>query len=409
VSDRTFGGSLVSARQYADQAEPEADPTVRLVLRTGTPTLDFVEPNRDRTEQEAEKLNRDIVRESEIGDWLPSLRVDQGERTPLVDCDDVRHPDTGAGFGTLTVATFPAGQPAELTSTAVTAAGDTVYSSTDRLYLAIRADGTSTDVHAFALDGTATTYVASGTVEGSVRDRWSMDEHDGVLRVAVAHGKEWSPTDNGVITLREDGGDLVEVGSVSGLGPGEEIKSVRWFDDLAIVVTFRQTDPLYTVDLSDPTRPRTLGELKIPGFSEYLHPVGGDRLVGVGQDATLQGRTRGGQVSVFDISDLASPERLDTLGLGRNTRPAAGYDPRSFTWLPETDGAGTALTAVSDDWTGRAMLVEFVVGDDGELSKGRTWKLRTWVAEQGRALPLADGRVAVVSSDVELVEVTDAR
>jgi hypothetical protein len=400
VSDRTFGGSLVSARLYT-----EDDATVRLVLSTGHPTLDFVQPNRDRTEKEAEKLNRQIVRESDIDDWLPSLRVDEGERAPLVACSDVRHPTTGAGFGTLTVVTLPATDPTGLTSTAVTAAGDTVYSSTDRLYLATRTDGTGSEVHSFALDGATTSYVASGEVDGVIRDRWSMDEHDGVLRVAVAHGQEWSPEENGITTLREEDGDLVEVGSVRGLGPDEQIKSVRWFDDLAIVVTFREVDPLYTVDLSDPARPRTLGELKIPGFSEYLHPVGGDRIVGVGQDASMQGRTRGGQVSLFDVADLASPERLGTLGLGRHARPAAGYDPRAFTWLPGDEaGSGTALTAVSDDWTGRATLVEVEVDEDGGLSEGRRWNLGLWTAEQGRALPLGDGRVAVVGADVELVD-----
>jgi hypothetical protein len=400
-SDRTFGGSLVSARSYTEGGSA----TVRLVLQTGLPTLDFVEPNRDRTEKEATRLNRQIVRDSTIDDWLPSVREGDGERTPLVECDQVRHPRTDSGFGTLTVVTLPADDASALSSTAVTAGGDTVYSSTDRLYLATSSGAGSTDVHAFALDGATTSYAASGTVRGSVRDRWSMDEHEGVLRVAVAHGDGWSPTDNGITTLREQGRDLVPVGSVRDLGPDEQIKSVRWFDDLAVVVTFRETDPLYTVDLSDPARPRALGELKIPGYSAYLHPVGGDRLLGIGLDATLRGRTRGGQASLFDVADLASPERLDTLGLGRRSWPAAGQDPRAFTWLPgATAGAGIALTTVSDDWTGRATLVEVTVGPDGSLVEGRRWRLALWGAELARALPLDAGRVAVVDRAVEVVD-----
>ena len=99
---------------------------------------------------------------------------------------------------------------------------------------------------------------------------------------------------NSVVTLREDGDDLVEIGRVDRLGVDEQIKSVRWFDDLAIVVTFRQVDPLYAIDLADPDAPRLLGELKIPGFTEYLHPIGDDRLIGIGKDADRDGMTRGG-------------------------------------------------------------------------------------------------------------------
>ena len=173
------------------------------------------------------------------------------------------------------------------------------YFSTDRFYLAASAppwgwvdcmgcrptgfpgtDGT-TPLFAFALDGTDATYVASGDVEGTIADRWSMDAVGGSLRVAVGPSSE-TGNFNSVLTLREEGSDLVEDGRVDQLGVDEEIKSVRWFDDLAIVVTFRQTDPLYAIDLSDPAAPRLVGELKIPGFSEYLHPLGEQRLIGDG-------------------------------------------------------------------------------------------------------------------------------
>ncbi len=390
VSDQTFGGSLLSARQYDD--------TVRLVLRTGEPTLDFVFPDRDRTRQEATAENRAILRKSTVDDWLPTLRVEDGDPAPLVDCEDVRHPATGAGFGTITVVTIPADDATDLTTTAVTAEGDLVYSSTDRLYLATRASGKSTDVHAFELDGATTSYLASGRVEGIVRDRWSMDAHDGALRVAVAHGSDWSPTDNGITVLQERSGDLVEVGSVRDLGPREEIKSVRWFDDLALVVTFRQTDPLYTVDLSDPTRPRTLGELKIPGFSEYLHPVGDDRLLGLGVDASLRGMVRGGQASLFDVSDLGDPRRVDTLDLGKHAAPATAYDPRTLTWL-----GSSAFVAVDDHWNGRGSLVEIVVGDDGSLTEGDSWPLPRWRAGEARTLPLDADSVALVTGKVQLL------
>ena len=393
VSDQGFGGALVSARQHGD--------AVRLVLSTAQPVIDFVQPNRERTEKEAIEENRQLLRESTIEDWLPMTTAGDGDGAePLVDCADVRHPSTGSGYGTVTVVTFDAAEPTQTDALGVTTSSQTVYSSTERLYLATAARKNTTDVHAFALDGTTTSYAASGNVDGVVADRWSMDEHDGVLRLAVAHGPGWSPKENGVTTLRERGDQLVVAGSVRGLGPREQIKSVRWFDDLAIVVTFRQTDPLYTVDLTAPASPRTLGELKIPGFSEYLHPIGDDRLLGLGQHATMRGEILGGQASLFDVGDLAAPQRLATLDLGKHAQPWAGLDPRTFTWLADR---GRGLAVVEDQWNGRAWLMEIRVEGDS-LAEGQRWSLPRWKANQGRALPLPDGSVALVGSTVELVE-----
>jgi uncharacterized secreted protein with C-terminal beta-propeller domain len=188
------------------------------------------------------------------------------------------------------------------------------------------------------------------------------------------------------------------VGSVDGLGRNEEIQSVRWFDDLAVLVTFRQTDPLYTVDLSAPRSPQVLGALKIRGFSSYLHPVGGDLVLGLGQDATRGGSTLGGQAATFDLSDLRSVTRLDTYGFGQETGVGA-QDPRTFTYLPEER---LALTTVEDWGRGRTRLLALQVGQDGSLTAARTWRLDRWSGPQVRTLPLGDGRVAIVDRDVRL-------
>ena len=407
VSDQAFGATTLSARLYDSGGGSGAGATVRLVLRTGQPTIDWVQPHRDRSAAEAKEENKEILRASAIDDWLPTVES-SGERRPLVDCEDVSHPRdddgdlAGQGLGTVTVVSMPAGDAASWRTTAVTAGGETVYSSTERLYLATAAGTRQTHVHAFALEPGDARYVASGEIAGSLRDRWSLDEHEGVLRAAVAHGPGWAPTENGITTLRERGDELVTVGSVRGLGPNEEIKAVRWFDDLAVVVTFRQTDPLYTVDLTDPARPRTLGELKIPGFSRYLHPIGDGRLVGVGQDADLDGMTLGAQGSVFDIGDLADPRRLSTLSLGRHTYAHAEDDPRAFTWLPESS---TALTSVTDHLRGGATVVAMRVSPDGDLRKVDSWPLPRWGSHATRTLPLDGSRVALVSGDVRVVTV----
>lgn len=396
-SDQSFGGTVAAARQY----DEDGGTTVRVVLRTDQPVLDWVQPNRTRTLSEAKQANKEILRASTAEDWLPTVG-ERDQQRPLVDCSDVAHPATpDPGLGTLTVVSLPADDPTAWRSVGVTSSAATVYSSTDRLYVASSSPDT-TQVHAFALEDGATSHSASGEVTGSLRDRWSMDEHDGVLRVALAVGKSWNPDENGITTLRQEGDELVQVGSVRGLGPDEEIKAVRWFDELAVVVTFRETDPLYTVDLADPERPRTLGALKIPGYSGYLHPIGDHRLLGIGQDASLDGATRGAQAAVFDIRDLTDPRRLSTDFLGAHTSAVAEIDPRGFTWLPDSS---TALTAVSDPRHGSSDLVALRVGSDGTLSTVDSWPLPGWDSGVVRTLPLGGSRVALVSDEVQVVDV----
>ena len=397
-------GHLVSAREY--------DGTIRVVISTGVPVLDFVHPTKHRTRGEAVRENRQIVRETAIEDWLPQVGDGTGSE-PLMDCEDVRHPEQQAGFGTISVVTFEAAAPAEASATAVTAGGELVYSSLDRLYIAtarggwadpvpLGREGTvrkpappSTQVHAFAIDGPTTEYVASGDVPGMVRDRWSFSEYDGHLRVATALGRDsWNPRENAVVVLDERGTELVEIGRAGEMGIKEQIQSVRWFGDLAVVVTFRQVDPLYTVDLSDPTRPRVLGELKIPGFSSYLHPIGRDRLLGLGQNATLSGRTQGAQAAVFDISDLTDPARLGTAGFDRHTELAAAWDTRAFTYLPELH---TAVTPVQDWEDGSIRMAILKINDDGSITRTLTDRVAGWDGSHVRALPLEGDQVALVA------------
>jgi uncharacterized secreted protein with C-terminal beta-propeller domain len=416
-STTSWSGRQLSLRQYGD--------TVRLVTSLGLPQLPFVTPRPGRlSEEKAEARNREIVRDSRVQDWVPGL-----------DCDDVYHPPNWAGAETVAVATFHPGAVADASSVAVTGAGHEVYSSTDRLYVSstesnapivmgrgivgpdpdpdrgpgpgpgtfLPSTRSGTHIHAFALDGDTTRYVASGKIDGTVRDRWSLDEYDGHLRVAVSWPYRSGQTrENGVVVLDEQAGRLQQVGELRGLGVGEEIQSVRWFDDLAVVVTFRQLDPLYTIDLTDPARPRRLGELKIPGFSSYLHPIGGDRLLGIGTDATDEGRSLGAQAAVFDLSDASRMRQLGKATFGNKSRLGAGDDPHAFTWLPGQDAAITSLERmdIGADGLGLALLR---VSSSGVLSTEDLPSPGGW---EPRALPLQDGRVALVGDEVRLVSVT---
>ena len=172
---------------------------------------------------------------------------------------------------------------------------------------------------------------------GTLLNSYAMSEYEGVLRIAttVSERRGWvssrAVTEGVVTTLQEQGGVLRQVGQVGGLGreDNESIMAVRFIEDRGYVVTFRQTDPLYVLDLADAAAPKMVGELKIPGYSGYLHPIGEDRLLGVGQSGG-----RDVQFSLFDIGDPASPRRIDTQTYGGGAA-AAEFDPRAFLyWEP---------------------------------------------------------------------------
>ncbi len=158
---------------------------------------------------------------------------------------------------------------------------------------------------------------------------------------------------------------------MGGLGKGERIYAVRFLGDRGYVVTFRRTDPLYTLDLSDPTAPRVRGELKILGYSAYLHPVGEDRLLGVGQDATERGQAAGAQLSLFDVSNAAAPRRVAQAALGSGSSTQAEFDPHAFLfWDPTRLGVIPLQRYSSGDqrFTG---AVGFRVGRDALAEVGR--------------------------------------
>ncbi len=239
---------------------------------------------------------------------------------------------------------------------ATVGATGTVYCSTENLYLfGMRTvwpareqdDGlskpeiwpgsyeTHTEIYRYSLTGGKITPAGQGSVPGTVIGQYSFDEYEGYLRVATTTGQAWSgradPSENHVFVLDQD---LKRVGAVTGLAEGETIRSVRFIGPLGYVVTFRTTDPLFVIDLHDPRRPKVAGELKIPGYSAYLHPFGDDRLIGIGYDVGLDGDIayeKGLKVSLFDIADPTRPAELSTLILGsRGSSTELSYNPRSL-------------------------------------------------------------------------------
>ena len=361
---------------------------VRLVT-SSAPLLSPVtpaEPYGAAQEAVALAVNEQAARQVTVEQVLPRQVRRDAEGTELaagraVDCADVARPATDApGASTLLVTTLrPADGLTPVDRTAVTTDGELVYASPDRLYVATSRWGTvaptgrwsvpagapRTELHAFDTgDPADTRYLGTGSVDGYVYGRWALSAHQGHLRVATTLQPPWDgagqPQSSSTMTVLAESADgLVETGRVEGLGPDEQIYAVRYFGELATVVTFRQTDPLYVLDLADPADPRLLGELKVPGFSTYLHPVGAGRLLGVGQDADGSGRVTGFQLSLFDLSDLSAPVQLDRLSLGAGWSPA-GDDARAFSYDPARSLAARPFQA---ERGGSAALGVRVEGD----------------------------------------------
>ena len=210
--------------------------------------------------------------------------------------------------------------------------------------------------------------------------QWSMSERDGYLRVATTLDEFRGKSRSRLTVLEQDGPGLVKTSSIGQLGPTERIHAVRFFDDIAYVVTFRQTDPLYAARPIRPQRARSVrGELKINGYSAYLHPVGEDLLLGVGQDADERGRTKGAQASLFDVSDLDDPSVLDQVGFGNSTSSSVEFDSKAFTFDPQTGLAifpmvGYGPADGPDDRTGAVALP--IEGDAPPASLGDATTLR---------------------------------
>ena len=195
-------------------------------------------------------------------------------------------------------------------------------------------------------------------MQGALLNQFSMDEHAGHLRVATTRTRWNMPTpeeqtSNRVSVLAPVGTELRTVGETELVAPGERIFSSRFVEDTGYVVTFRQVDPLFVIDLSVPTRPRVMGELKIPGFSTYLHPLDAQHLLAIGNDFEADGTTRNGvALSIYDVSTPSAPRLKHKALIGTSSgHSEALYDHKAFTTY-KLAGSDELLVAVPfTDWT----------------------------------------------------------
>lgn len=320
-------------------------------------------------------------------------------------CSTVYSSDLSPGVDTLTIVTDDVADDAgAIGSSTIIGNGGTVYASQNGIYVAapynLSAEeagqngqmSDATVIHRFTLDG-GPHYFGSNAVAGHLMDnsyvgsryssrfsmaQFAMSEHKGMLRVATTIGhvvRGDSSTESQVAVLDAGSPGMEAVGGVKDMGKGERIYAVRFAGERGYVVTFKKVDPLYVLDLSDPRGAKVAGELKTPGFSTYLHPIGEGRLVGLGFNADDQGDfawTQGLKLSMFDVSDAANPAEVGTELIGaRGSYSDAVEEHHAFTFDKER-----MLIALP---------VEFYEGDRSGSTFGRYSGSSVWLIRVSEA------------------------
>jgi uncharacterized secreted protein with C-terminal beta-propeller domain len=364
----TFDGAIISSRVIED--------TLYLVTRH-TPTVDGL--NQYAFDTESYQSNRALLENTSLTQLLPSAIISEEETTPLIEAEQCYLPPSATTIDPdptiINIIAIPLADPDNLRTTCFLGASEELYASQKAIYLvAIAATqaplseggfSSTSEIHKLALTSNTTGDHAAdyrGSVQilghlGSHPDYKSfrMGEHEGILRIATSIGYLGSANSSTSVTLlREspDGQRLEEAGRLDDLGrPEEALYACRFLGDRGYLVTFKKVDPLYVLDLSDPENPIALGELEVSGFSEYLHPVGENYLLGIGKEAidAENSSDRGGlgfawyqglKISLFDVTDPTTPTEVNSIVLGgRGTSSTITSDHHAFASLPQTDQA----------------------------------------------------------------------
>ncbi len=301
---------------------------------------------------------------------LPVVRdtADSGELKPACGCDDVGY------FNEVEVERFVMlismsmdNDDAEITKEVLVGSGQNVYASQDNLYIAETswpgwgwimpmartASGSGTQeatentvIHKFGLDDGEISYKSDGKVSGHILNQFSMDEHKGYFRIATTISRAsmgGTPASSNNIYILDEG--METVGEIEDIAPGESIYSARFMGDRGYLVTFKQVDPLFVIDLSVPQSPKILGKLKIPGYSDYLHPYDETHLIGIGKEvdesidadkihsdnAVYYTAIQGVKLAIFDVSDVENPVEMYKEVIGdRGTQSEAATDHKAF-------------------------------------------------------------------------------
>jgi hypothetical protein len=361
----SFDGTMISSRVIDD--------TLYLVTRY-TPTVEDL----DQYAYETAELdaNRTLLESTSLTQLLPSATTSETAVT-LIDAEHCYLPPSATLANPdptiISVIAIPLTDPDNFLTTCFLGSSEVLYASQEAIYLATEAagnillsDGGSaslTEIHKLALSSDsaseqAADYRGSAQVIGHLGYNadykpFRMGEYQDVLRIATSIGSLGSDSSSTSVTLLREatnGGQLEEAGRLDGLGrPGETLYASRFLGDRGYLVTFKKVDPLYVLDLSDPENPVSLGELEVSGYSDYLHPVGENYLLGIGKEAIDDENStdrdglgfawyQGLKISLFDVTDPTTPTEVNSIVLGgRSTTSNILTEHHAFASLPQTD------------------------------------------------------------------------
>lgn len=336
-------------------------------------TVDYSEEERrnmrEVAAQEAMEHNQQVMSEISLEDILPQVHERIGSEIITHhmdgdDCSDFAAPEDALNRGYTSIFTIDLiSEELDFEADHIVGNWPLVYSSQDTLIITENAWDwwwfwghddlmESTNIHTFDISQPGeTTYAGSGRVDGTILDQFSISEYEGVVRVATTTGQwgRWwmenpTPMENHVITLSHaldvDTGKtrLLEMGRVDGIAYNETIWSARFVEDRAYIVTFENMDPLWTIDLSNPTSPTIMGELKVPGVSTYIHPLSDDAILTIGlgpadEETGLGLDWSNTRLSLFNVSNFSDPQETQTLSLSPVEDPTDGW---AWAWSEAT-------------------------------------------------------------------------
>jgi hypothetical protein len=392
-------GSLIAARRIGNAVH-----TVVSIAELGVPRLETYSNYRCGSPLTGEALETELASIEAIrarnNAAIDSSEIDVGllareGDTPLSapDCSDFYKENVGLHTGVTTVISLDMIHDGPPTLTNIVSRAGAVYASASSLYVSVRQNpgGTSwydgvpneeaSTVHRFNIGETpaVTGYVGSGIVPGHVLNQFSMDEYEGSLRIATSKGWVPDPEVQSVLSVLRSAGPALEVvGQVTGIGPGEDIRSVRFQGQRGYIVTFKKTDPLFVLDLADPRKPKVVGELKIPGFSTYMHPLDNTHLLALGYEADDQGTFawfNGIQLQIFDVTEPTNPTLLQKKVYGtRGSSSSALTDHLGFTFLPDRELLTLPMNICDGGGNGSFGTLSFsgVVALDVDIARGFT-------------------------------------
>ncbi|MCF6203760.1 MAG: beta-propeller domain-containing protein [Methylococcaceae bacterium] len=321
-----------------------------------------------------------LTKELDINDQLPTISFNENsDKTPLIKATDCFIPSHNSQKPTentvITITAIPLTNPKSYYSTCIAGNIDTFYMSTKSLYLASSQYPVSfsensiiynpgdaemeTEIHKFSLAKGQLNYRGSGSISGHLgwntsKQAFRMGEYEGVLKVATSKGNQWDETSSTSVSVLKESSDrtnLEEISSLHNLGkPGERLFAARFIGTRGYLVTFKQTDPLYVLNFKDPELPEILGELEVQGYSDYLHPIGENYLLGIGKNAISGNEEdsaffQGIKLSLFDVSNAKNLREVKSIIIGkRGTESAVLQDHHALAWLPSEKGNSATLS-----------------------------------------------------------------